>query len=82
MKPLPQNMYRQLHRQHTARFIVAVCLLSWVAIGSILAGFIGFTMPAIWGMLLSIFLLVVALVEARLCETYYDKWMRAAAKGE
>jgi hypothetical protein len=82
MKPLSQNMYRQLHRRHTARFIVAVCLLSWVAIGSILAGFFGFTMPAIWGMLVSIFLLVVSLIEGRLCETYYDKWMRAAAKGE
>jgi hypothetical protein len=77
-----ENMYRQLHRTHTARFIIAVCLLSWVAIGSILAGFFGFTMPAIWGMLLSMFLLVVAMVEARLCETYYDKWMRAVAKGE
>jgi hypothetical protein len=79
--PSPETMYRKLHRQHTARLILAIALLSWVAIGSILAAFFGLTMPAIWGMLISIFLLVVALIEARLCDTYYDKWIRLAAKG-
>jgi hypothetical protein len=79
--PSPEIMYRALHRQHTVRFIIALSLLSWCAIGSIIAAYYGLTMPAIWGMLLSIFLLVVAMVEGRLCDTYYDKWIRLAAKG-
>jgi hypothetical protein len=79
--PHPEITYRALHRQHTARFIIALSLLSWCSIGSIIAAYYGLTMPAIWGMLLSMMLLVVAKIEARLCETYYDKWIRLAAKG-
>jgi hypothetical protein len=77
----PEIMYRKLHHVHTARFIIALSLLSWCSIGSIIAAYYGLTMPAIWGMLLSMMMLVVAKIEARLCETYYDKWIRLAAKG-
>lgn len=74
-------MYRALHRQHTVRFIIALSLLSWCSIGSIIAAFYGLTMPAIWGMLLSMMLFIVAKIEGGLCETYYDKWIRLAANG-
>lgn len=76
-----EAMYWRIYRMHSMRFLIALAMLSWFLIGSLVLVYFGLTMAAIWSMLASVFLTVVCLVEYKLCEEYYDKWARLAAKG-
>lgn len=70
------RVYYIKFRAHSVRFIIALVLLSWVIIGSLVAVFYGLTMPAIWLALIAMFLTLVCVVEFKASDAYYDKHLR------
>lgn len=67
------RVYYAKFRAHTVRFIIALVILSWVIIGSIVAVFYGLTMAAIWLALIAMFLTLVCVVEFKASDAYYEK---------